>query len=206
MPSFLDSVKLRSLGLWPAVLGIAVPLGLGSATTGCFFDSDDEEVVIVEDDPYNHPQTTDPILVKIDPDATMDASPGEGAGLFVEYALGGHWTLWTTCDTNYPPYRECAFDAVVSVDTASEVLAATGADLEGTDLVDDHYAQGTVRFRADTGTDIDSMWLDTTPGAIVRLDLMLDGVSETRFVYWIGNGVLHAGAPSNPVDFEPLAP
>lgn len=206
MHSFLRSVKLRSLGLWPAVLGAGACLALGGAASGCFinFGEDDEEVVIV-DPPANTPQPTDPILVDIDPDATMDSTPGEGVGLYVEYAQGGHWTLWTTCDTNYSS-AACTFDAVVSVDTASELLAATGEDLEGHDVVDDRYADGMARFVVDTDSDIDVMRLDTTPGAIVRLDLTLDGIAETRFVYWIGNGVLHAGAPSNPVDFQPLSP
>lgn len=208
MHSFLRSVKLRSLHLWPAVLSVAASIGLGGATSGCFINlggDDEEDTVIVVEDTTNHPQTNEPLLVDIDPDATIDSPPGEGVGMYVEYALGGHWTIWTTCDTNYSSL-ECAFDAIVSVDTSSVLLAAAGEDLEDYDAVDDHYGEGMARFRVDTGTDIDIMRFDTTPGAIVRLDLTLDGVSETRFVYWIGNGVLHAGAPSNPVDFQPLAP
>jgi hypothetical protein len=50
------------------------------------------------------------------------------------------------------------------------------------------------------------MTLTTTPGAVLRLETYLDDQPQPRFVYWFGNGVLHEGAPTNPVDFEPSAP
>ena len=36
--------------------------------------------------------------------------------------------------------------------------------------------------------------------------VVLDGVEQPHYVYWVGNKVLHQGAPSNPIDFLPTTP
>ncbi|WP_437625443.1 hypothetical protein [Sorangium sp. So ce1151] len=204
-----DFVKHRSLGLWSFLL-VAAPLAMG----GC---------IIVDEDGRDHghhhddwddgddgdndsppPPTNDPLLVSIDTDAVLNSEPGEGVGIFVEYTAGGTWKLWTTCDTNQSKVV-CSFDLYASVDTSSELLDIVGSDLEKTDatrLVD----EGIAYFHAETGADIDAMTFTTTKGAVVRLEAYLDGAQEPRFVYWFGDGVLHEGAPSNPLDFEPTEP
>lgn len=194
----LDSVKLRSLGLCTAVL-TAAAFGFG----GCLFVEDNGH-----EDPGGYqeppPDTVEPMLVSIDTDATISASPGEGVGLFVEYAAGGTWRLWTTCDTNYSSVA-CNFDIFAAVDADSELLDIRGDELEGNDEVGP-WDVGVAFFHAETDSDVDSMTLATTPGAIVEVAIYLDSYSQPRFVYWFGDGVLHEGAPTNPVDFEPVAP
>lgn len=206
MPFPADFVKLRSLGVWSFLLAGA-PLALG----GC---------IIVDDDhhrrgSYRHhhhddgndepaPPDHDPWRVSIDTNAVVHSEPGEGVGIFVEYAAGGTWTLWTTCDTNTSRVI-CSFDLYASVDTSSELFDIVGSELERTDavrLVD----EGVAYFHAETGADIDAMTFTTTEGAIVRLEAYLDGELQPRFIYWFGDGVLHKGAPSNPIDFEPTSP
>jgi len=59
---------------------------------------------------------------------------------------------------------------------------------------------------ADTDSGTDGATIETTPGAILRVDLLLDGKAEPRFIYWFGDGVLHQGAPTNPIDLEPNTP
>jgi len=98
-----NSVKHRSLGLWTAILGLSAFVGAGSALTGCIIVDDgdhyyDDDHYVDTDPP---PSLPEPMLVGIDTDQTVDAVPGEGVGLFVEYSSGGNWLLWTTCDTNY---------------------------------------------------------------------------------------------------------
>ncbi|WP_437940269.1 hypothetical protein [Sorangium sp. So ce341] len=205
-----DFVKLRSLGLWSFLL-VAAPL----SSSGCIIvDEDghhgghqhDDGDGWEDDDDHNEPPppADEPMLVAIDTDAALSSGPGEGVGIFVEYAAGGTWRLWTTCDTNSSKVV-CSFDLYASVDTSSELFDIVGTDLEKTDatrLADD----GIAYLHAETGSDIDAMTFTTTEGAIVRLEAYLDGVQEPRYVYWFGDGVLHEGAPTNPIDFQPTSP
>jgi hypothetical protein len=134
----------------------------------------------------------------------VSSEPGAGVGIFVQYAAQGQWTVWTTCDTNTSKVV-CTFDVYASADTSSELTAIAGSGLEGPDetqIVKD----GTAYLHAETGSDTDTMTFTTTPGAIVRLEAYLDESAQPRFVYWFGKGVLHEGAPTNPVDFEPTSP
>ncbi|AUX30468.1 MULTISPECIES: hypothetical protein [Sorangium] len=204
-----DFVKLRSLGLWSFLL-VAAPL----ASSGCIIVDEDghhrdhqhDDGDGWEDDHDNQPPppADEPRLVAIDTDAALSSEPGEGVGIFVEYAAGGTWRLWTTCDTNRSKVV-CSFDLYASVDTSSELFDIVGTDLEKTDatrLADD----GIAYLHAETGSDIDAMTFTTTEGAIVRLEAYLDGAQEPRYVYWFGDGVLHEGAPTNPIDFQPTSP
>jgi hypothetical protein len=201
MAFLADLVKLRSPGLWSFFLA-AAPLSLG----GCILVDDDDRHRRDRDEVDVEPPPVDaaPRLVAIDTGAAISSEPGVGVGIFVEYAEGGSWKIWTTCDTDTSRVV-CSFDLYASVDTSSKLLELGGSDLEGPDeaLV---VEEGIAHFHAETGSDIDVLTLATTPGAIVRLDAYLDGQAQPRFVYWFGDGVLHEGAPSNPVDFQPTAP
>ncbi|WP_437985649.1 hypothetical protein [Sorangium sp. So ce117] len=206
-----DFMKRRSVGIWSFLL-VAAPLGLG----GCVL-ADDEDARRDEPPVHNGDEDEgdsrvppprapagDPRLVAIDTGAVLSSPPGEGIGIFLEYAPGGTWKLWTTCDTNTSKVI-CSFDLYVSVDTSSQLFDIAGIELETKDstrLVSD----GVAHLHAETGSDIDAMEFTTTQGAIIRLEAYVDGVLQPRFVYWFGNGVLHQGAPSNPLDFKPTAP
>ncbi|WP_437592244.1 hypothetical protein [Sorangium sp. So ce1000] len=204
-----DFVKRRSLGLWSFLL-VAAPL----ASAGCIIVDEDghHDGHHVHDDGPNDggdntvpPTPADDVrLVAVDTDATLSTEPGEGVGIFVEYTAGGTWTVWTTCDTNTSKVV-CSFDLFASVDTSSELFDLAGIEIEKTDATRLQDI-GVAYFHAETGSDIDAMTFTTTKGAIVRLEAYLDGAPEPRFVYWFGDGVLHEGAPSNPLDFKPTAP
>ena len=210
MRSLARSVKVGSLALWSTVLTLTAAVGF--VGSGCIihdhdhdeWDHDDEW----EDDDGGEvtPEPSEPQLAVIDAGAVITAEPGEGVGLFVEYQAGGLWRLSTSCDTNYSN-AVCAFDIVVSVDTASEIRGVTGEALEGFDEVGEFDGEtGSAFFLAETDSNIDAMNVETTPGAILRVDLILDGQPEPRFIYWFGEGVLHQGAPTNPMDLEPSEP
>lgn len=200
MRSFLDHVKLGSLAVWPRVLGLAACFGVASAVTGC---------IIVDhshDEPYvDPPPPAEPMLVNIDTGVALSATPGDGVGVFVEYYTGGTYFIWTTCDTNFSN-AVCPIDVYMSVDTASTISGFTASDLEGNDFVNVDDAAGTIDLHVDTASDTDGVEITTTPGAILRLEVQIDGVSQPRFVYWSGDGVLHEGAPTSPVDFSPTKP
>jgi hypothetical protein len=194
-------VKLGSLRVWPSVLGLVACVGLASASAGCIIvgDDDDDDDVVVE-----RPPVVEPMLVTIDSDKFLESPLGDGVGVFVEYSTGGTWRVWTTCDTNFTG-KICAFDIFATVDTASVLEAVQGENIEGYDFVNQEGNAG-LEFYAETSADFDSVVFTTTPGAIVRLEVNIGGQPQPHFIYWVGNGVLHNGAPTSPVDFEPSAP
>lgn len=199
MLSDLYKTNLRSFGMKPRVLALCFGI---CALTGCIIvdgDNDGRTTVIDNNPP---PVVTEPMTVTIDSDVALDASPGDGVGVFVEYYAGGTYRIWTTCDTAFSG-NACAFDIFTSVDTTSAIIATTEENLEGIDSITVNPGQGTVDLRFDTGNDYDAAVIDVTPGAILRVEVFLDGQSDSRFTYWFGNGVLHEGAPTNPIDFNP---
>lgn len=204
-------VHAGSQRLWPVILTAAAAFAV--TTGGCTFRDHDERYDHddwYDDDgqpPVQPPvePDTQPELLSIDTDKVIEAVPGEGVGLFVEYAAGGFWRMSTTCDTNYSG-QACQFDVCVSlVDGTSDVRLAEGEELEGDDRIE-LFSDGWTCLSAETDADFDGLIFDTDPGAAVRFEVQLDGVLESRYVYWVGDGVLHAGAPTNPVDFLPTIP
>lgn len=198
MLSNLHQTNLGSFGMRSRVLALCFGI---SALTGCIIvDGNDDRTTVIDNNPP--PVVTEPMLVTIDSDVALDATPGDGVGVFVEYYAGGTYRIWTTCDTSFSG-NACAFDIFTSVDSSSAIVATTEENLEGADTITVNPGQGTVDLRFDTGSDYDSAVIDVTPGAVLRVEVFLDGVSDSRFTYWFGNGVLHEGAPTNPLDFTP---
>jgi hypothetical protein len=132
----------------------------------------------------------------------LEAPPGEGVGVFVECDAGGHWHVWTTSDSSYSGTSRW-FDVVASVvDGSSTIANVAGENLEVDDSVR-AIGSDSIELEADTGGATDGVLFDATPGAIVELAVTVDGVADPRIVYWVGGGVIHTGAPTDPVDFQP---
>lgn len=198
MLSDLCKTNLGSFSMRSRVLALCFGI---SALTGCIIvDGDDGRTTVIDNNPP--PVVTEPMIVTIDSDVALDATPGDGVGVFVEYYAGGTYRIWTTCDTAFSG-NACGFDIFTSVDNSSTIVATTEENLEGIDSITVNPGQGTVDLRFDTGNDYDAAVIDVTPGAILRVEVFLDGSSDARFTYWFGNGVLHEGAPTNPIDFSP---
>ncbi len=142
------------------------------------------------------------VKAKIDAGQTLETTPGDGIGVFVEYAKGGTWHVYTACDTARSGYS-CAHDVLVTV-MGSTYKNLRNDSLEGQDRVD-QFADG-FQLLAETSSDLDGVYFDANPGATVRFDVYLDGSPDGRFFYWFGGGALHAGAPSNPIDLVPSEP
>lgn len=147
--------------------------------------------------------STSVVKATIDVDQTLDTAPGEGIGVFIEYASGGTWHVFTSCDTAISGLT-CAHNVSVTVPASASFGNIKQDGLEGADTVYE-YTDG-LELATDTSTDLDGVYFDTDPGAKVRFEVWLDGQAESRFVYWVGGGAVHAGAPSNPVDLIPSAP
>jgi hypothetical protein len=198
MRSHLPHVKLGSLGVWSRVLACVAGI---TALTGCIIV--DSDTTTTTGDPRPGPDPiTEPMLMNIDTDIALDSKPGDGVGIFVEYYAGGHYRIWTTCDTDTSG-AVCPFDIFTSVDTASTIETITEDNLEGFDSITVNQNKGTIDLHFETDYDYDAIGIDVTPGAILRVEAYLDGAADSRFVYWFGDGVLHKGAPTNPVDFIP---
>lgn len=203
MLSHLKNLKLRSLGMRSRTLALCVGI---SALTGCIIVDDDDNTTVIDNGGTTPPPPpVEPMLVNIDTDVALDSKPGDGVGVFVEYYAGGHYRIWTTCDTNFSG-TTCPFDIFTSVDTSASIFAITEENLEGFDTATVKQGQGTVDLHFETSGDYDAAQIDVTPGAILRVEAFIDGQSEPRFIYWFGDGILHEGAPTNPIDFFPSKP
>ena len=130
-----------------------------------------------------------------------------------EYKAGGQWTVTTSCDTlvsQITPPPSCAFDVFVAgLDRSTTLTKPEGLNLGDSDALD-VGRDGSIHLRTETSTNLDGFTFSATPGATIELEMYLDGATyddvgnpQSRFVYWVGDSVLHEGAPTNPVEFAP---
>jgi hypothetical protein len=165
-------------------------------------------VVHVDDDGHHHdddggpPPASDPYFATVDRNEVLSTDLGEGAGLFVEYAEGGRWTLWTSCDTALSG-RACLWDVYVSGQEPIDGLE--GLDVEADDDFGYSGSKSMV-FYANTTLGSDAVTFETDPGSLIRLEVYLDGLSAPDYLVWMGNGTVNNGAPRLPVVFQPDAP
>jgi hypothetical protein len=143
------------------------------------------------------------VQTAIDVNAQLETTPGEGAGVFVEYATGGHWVVRTTCDTlkNSVP---CAWDIIITPEDGRSISNVRTQDLEATDSVKPYpeYPRS-YQFVTQTGADTDGISFDTEPQTAVSVDVFLDEACALPYLFWVGDGELHTGAPSNPLVLIP---
>ncbi len=171
-----------------ATLAIASILSL--LATGCY------------DDHHLHEEELEPFLATVDRGEVLTTELGAGAGLFVEYAQGGRWTLWSSCDTDLSA-RPCLWDVYV---------ASQGA-IDGLETRDFESGEDSVHFSSDssfsmfttTTSGSDSVSFSTDPGALIRLEVYLDGLDAPDYLVWFNSGI-QSGAPYHPVVFQPDAP
>lgn len=182
---------------------VALWIGIGAGASGCvpWLGSDETSLLAA---PAGRRSRGDVALVTIDSGATMSLSPGDSAGLFVQYAQGGHWNLSTTCDTRTSG-QSCAFDVLLSPASGSSFSAVQGQDLGDGDTLE-LRSDGTVRLVTATSYGTNGVTFDSDPGALVEVDTLLDGVEQPSFVNVVSNGAVLEGVPTNPVDLSPSDP
>lgn len=200
MRALTSSMTLHSRGLVPAVLTFTL-VGLAAALSGCFVSSSNDPPPPVTVDP---PVLDTPKQVAITPDKTLQADAGQGVGIFVEYATGGRWHVWTTCDTRKSDIA-CNFEVFAIPEQGAKISNVQAEALEGGELAEE-LTDGSAHLSASTSTEVDGMTFDATPGAVVELEVYLDGVPDPRIVFWYGNDTLHTGAPTDPIDLLPDSP
>jgi hypothetical protein len=138
----------------------------------------------------------------IDTDQLLDIDPGAGAGAFIEYETGGNYHVTTSCDVGQG--GDCFWDIIVTPLANAALLSVSPFDLESDDSVT-LGAGNQVRLVANTGNDFDGFSFQTDPGAAIEIDALLDNGAGNRYLFWVGDGALHSGAPSNPIDLVPSA-
>jgi hypothetical protein len=139
----------------------------------------------------------------IDTDSGLEVTPGEGVGLFVEYESGGRWRLFMTCDTDISGFG-CEWDIVVAP-TEGVIEAITADRLEFEDFLDFWGSDG-ARLVTLTAYDVDGALFDAPPGAGLVVDALLDDAFAHRYIYWVGDGAVHGGAPGSPLELSPSEP
>jgi hypothetical protein len=188
---------LRSSGSRRAAFVLAAGLGFGAATSGCF--------VVTDGGSSPLPPSTDPAQESIDADAVIAVSPGQGAGLFVQYASGGQWDVFTSCDTDITD-RPCSFDIIISADPTVVLAGPKPHDFEVVDTLT-LESDGSIHVITGTAGKLDGVSFSAEPGASIRVDVLLDGAAQPDYVHWISGGVYQdQGALTNPVDFVPASP
>jgi hypothetical protein len=177
---------------WTGVLTAAAMLSFGA---GCIVvdDDGDDDVIIVDDNPPA------PVIesVPIDQGEGLSQEPGEGAGVFVEYLGDGNWSIWTTCDSEFSGVA-CLYDIFA---TAPDIRATGEDDLEGLDVIFEDF--DTLQLQADTTNDFDGMVFAAAPGEPVQIEVWLDGALDGRLVFWVAEGTVLQGLPTNPTLFVP---
>ncbi len=193
-----ESMKTRLLAL--------STVGLGCALAGCggndhhyyYYDSPpDSACPGAPTDQVQH--------VDIETGEMLTADPGQGAGVFVEYAAGGEYHVFATCDTSTSGLS-CQWVMVTSIDPTLSLGAKDDGTLEDDDSIT-RVDKGAVRLLFNSGSDFDGAVLTVPPGEKLRLNVMLDGCYTTNLVSWISSGTMvQNGAPTDPVDFVPSSP
>jgi hypothetical protein len=157
-----------------------------------------------------YPPYVEPLLSTID--ANAELSPplaGEEAGLFIEHlqdpgSAEWYWRVTASCDTHVSG-SACSWDVLATPTTVPsyEDSVPTGDDPRDTLGLYDPY---TVAMYSITDFELDGFLLYTDPGVTVEFEIYLDrdAVQGQRYVYWIGDGAVHAGAPSNVIDLTPV--
>lgn len=182
----------KARALCTGVLGSAAMLAFAAAP-GCIVvddDHDDDDIIIVDDEPTIE-------SVPIDLGSGISAEPGDGAGIFVEYLGDGEWNVWLTCDTNKTG-RSCAYDIFA---TGDDIVASGEDDLEAEDAIYEDFDQ--VSLYADTTDDYDGFFFKADPGEAVAIEVWLDGAPDGSLVFWVADGTLLQGMPTNPTFFVP---
>lgn len=183
----------------------ALPLmALCLLSVGCTYE-DDDDYYDCQGSECGYVPPTEIESSSIDTGAELaEVEAGEGAGAFVEYQGDGAWHVFTACDTNISDYA-CGWDIIVSAVDGNQ-LDDFGSDrLENEDYVG-KFDSNSVQFISVTDYDFDGFFVQTDPGGHLRVDVYLDGAPAPRFIYWVGNGGLHKGSPTNPIDLMPTAP
>lgn len=134
---------------------------------------------------------------------SVQSDPGQGAGVLVDYDAGGHWHVWSVCDTALSGIS-CGFAVTALALGGDPVTNVTGDDLEAGETAGTVCAD-TAFFAASTDFGIDGVRFDATPGAAVQIEAALDGTVFADIISFAQGGVAVA-SKTNPITLTPASP
>lgn len=147
-----------------------------------------------------------PVLVEVDTGRTLNAEPGEGVGIFVEYAAGGQWHVWWTCDTAKTA-ASCEFDVRIASESGDlESIHSEG--VLSSDSVTSTDAR-TISARSSTGSNAVGVRFEGPVGGIVAIDAAVGGVRETGYFFFVQDDKPNGGFTgplTNPLRFKGKTP
>jgi len=209
---------------WAGVRTVALGVFVGSLLIGCEVDSQSGgSIGYGGESGYagsgsssgsSSGGSVQPMLVVVDANRTMSANPGDGVGVFTQYASGGHWTVWWTCDTNKTA-ESCAFDITVSVATGTTIsnVASQGLALASNSGYGDTLTQSSQQIEATTTTTttLQSVTFDTvaTPAGalpIITIDAKLSGQEDGSYFFFVQDDEINGdyqGTLTDPLMLEP---
>lgn len=157
------------------------------------------------------PSTADagPILVMVDPDKTMDAAPGEGVGVFIEYGTGGHWYVWWTCDTNVNTQGALACEFALKLTVTQGAMALTASQAPAGAVLTKGAPVREIDATTTTGAEIHSVSFDTEAGAVLTIDAAVGGQRDPRYFFFVQDGQVnggYTGALSDPIMVQGARP
>ncbi len=136
------------------------------------------------------PPAATPILVTVDTGRTLNAAPGDGVGIFVEYASGGHWHVWWTCDTTKTG-ASCGFDLTIKSETG-DLASITSEGVLASDSVTSTDAR-TISARSLTGSNAVGVSFVAPAGGIISIDAAVGGVRDPAFFFFVQDGKPNGG-------------
>ena len=178
-------------------------LPVAVALLACGYDNDGETMAGPAAGGAGGGSTGEIAQAAIDTGAALASVAGQGAGTLVEYEGAGKWRVHLACDTALSSER-CLWDIFIEPLDGARIRNVSQEALDGEDAFD--WDGEGARLIAVTGTDTDGLVLETDPGAGLRVDVLLDDAPGNEFIYWIGGGAIHRGAPTNPIDLVPTEP
>lgn len=176
------------------LLSLSALAAFALSSVGCVIDSSDHHRGYGDyDDTVPPPQSSSaatPVLVEIDTNAKLEADPGDGVGVFAEYGAGGKWHVFWACDTNETK-RQCDYQV--------RIRAATGRVSNATDDGGQPVSTGSgeISLRRTIGTQNDGVRFETDPGAVVTLEVTLDGRGDNVLFFFVQGGKLNGGYEGN---------
>ena len=150
--------------------------------------------------------STQPMVVKVDPDQTLVAAPGNGGGVFTEYRTGGHWHVWWSCDTQITGLS-CEYRVAISVSNGV-ISNLDSQSLPASDQLTQPTTQDVVAATV-TASDLSEISFDASPGESIEVDAQLNGERSGAFLFFVQSGRVnggYTGTLTDPLILEPLAP
>jgi len=155
--------------------------------------------------PTTPPTSTTPMLVEVDTDQTMNAAGGEGVGVFIEYAKGGKWRVWWTCDTNQTK-QPCDFAVSASVESGA-LANVDASELAGGFVTAPTPAR--LDARSTITTEVRGLRFETAPGAVITIEASVGSIKDGSFLFFVQNGKVNGGFTgklTNPLRLQGATP